>query len=30
MQGRATVGVRLLDTDDNDIVTDFAVLSEEK
>ena len=29
LQGRATIGVKLLDLDENDIVSDFAVISEE-
>ncbi len=29
-QGRSTVGVRLLDTKDEDIISDFAVISEVK
>ena len=29
IQGRATVGVKLLDLNANDTVTDFAVISEE-
>jgi len=30
LQGRATVGVKLLDLEGDDMVTDFAVISEEK
>ena len=29
IQGRATVGVKLLDLNESDMVTDFAVISEE-
>ncbi len=30
VQGRATVGVRLLNVNDNDVVSDFAVITEER
>ena len=30
LQGRATVGVKLLDLDGDDIVTDFAAISDER
>ena len=30
IQGRATVGVKLLDVNENDSVSDFAVITEEK